>query len=216
MSTEATSQVQPVKKRSLFLKVVLGLAVMLLVVIASVLLLATTKPNEMNITRSTTIQAPAGAAFPLVNDFHAWNGWSPYEKLDPQMKRTFSGAESGQGAVYEWDGNANVGQGRMEILESKPNEKVLIQLDFLRPMEGHNQAEFDFKEQPDGTQVSWTMRGPATFLSKVMMVFIDFDQMIGKDFESGLAALKEKAEGGAASSAVEAPSESAEPSGAES
>ena len=110
------------------------------------------------------------------------------------MNRSYSGAESGEGAVYAWDGNNNVGSGRMEILEIKASSRIVIKLDFIRPFEGHNTAEFTMLPQGDATNLTWTMVGPAPFMSRLMQVFINLDHMIGKDFEAGLASLKKLTE----------------------
>jgi hypothetical protein len=166
------------------------IAIVLAVLVAAVLGIAMTKPDSFSVQRKTSIQAPPDKICPLINDFHSWNSWSPWEKLDPAMNRTHSGAASGKGAVYEWDGNSKVGKGHMEITEVSAPSKVTIKLDFLKPFEGHNIAEFTLEPQGDSTNVTWAMHGPAPFLSKVMQVFISMDKMIGKDFESGLANLK--------------------------
>ena len=166
------------------------IAVILAIAIAIVLILAATKPDTLRVQRATSITAPADKIFALINDFHQWVTWSPYENKDPAMKRTYSGANSGKGAVYAWDGNNNVGSGRMEILESTTPSKIVIQLDFFKPFEGHNTAEFTMLPQGDGTHVSWLMHGPAPFMNKLMQVFMNLDKMIGKDFEAGLVNLK--------------------------
>jgi uncharacterized protein YndB with AHSA1/START domain len=138
------------------------------------------------------VKAPPEKVFPLINDFHQWTTWSPWEHKDPAMMRTYSGAQSGKGAAYAWDGNKNVGSGRMEILEASSPSKIVIKLDFFKPFEGHNTAEFTMLPQGDAatTNISWVMHGPAPFMSKVMQVFMNMDNMIGKDFEAGLANLK--------------------------
>jgi uncharacterized protein YndB with AHSA1/START domain len=166
------------------------IAVVLAVAIAIILILAVTKPDRFSVQRATTIKAPAERIFPLINDFHQWGGWSPYENRDPAMKRSYSGAASGKGAVYAWDGNSNVGSGRMEILDASAPAKIVIKLDFFKPFEGHNTAEFTMLPQGDATSVTWLMHGPAPFISKVMQVFMNIDTMVGKDFEAGLANLK--------------------------
>jgi hypothetical protein len=148
----------------------------------------------LRVQRATSIKAPADRIFPLINDFHQWRTWSPYESKDPAMKRSYDGAESGKGAVYAWDGNKNVGSGRMEILEASAPSKITIKLDFFKPFEGHNTAEFTMLPQGDVTNLTWTMVGPAVFMSKLMQVFINLDHMIGRDFEVGLANLKKLAE----------------------
>jgi carbon monoxide dehydrogenase subunit G len=170
------------------------IAVILATAIAVVLLLALTKPNTFAVQRAISIEAPAEKIFALINDFHQWGTWSPYENKDPAMKRTYSGAESGKGAVYAWDGNSNVGSGRMEILDTSVPSKIVIKLDFFKPFEGHNTAEFTMLPQGDATNLTWVMRGPAVFVSKVMQVFMNLDKMIGKDFEIGLGNLKKLTE----------------------
>jgi uncharacterized protein YndB with AHSA1/START domain len=170
------------------------IAVVLAIVIAIVLILAATKPNTFSVQRATTVRAPPERIFPLINDFHQWGSWSPYENKDPAMKRSFSGAADGKGAVYGWEGNKDVGSGRMEIMDTSKPSKIVIKLDFFTPFEGHNTAEFTMLPQGDATSlitnVTWLMHGPAPFMSKVMQVFINLDNMIGKDFEIGLANLK--------------------------
>jgi hypothetical protein len=175
-------------------EVIAVIAIIIAIAIAVVLLLALTKPNSFAVQRAISIKAPAERIFPLINDFHQWVAWSPYENKDPAMKRTYSGAESGTGAVYAWDGNSNVGSGRMEILDASVPSKIVIKLDFFKPFEGHNTAEFTMLPQGDATNLVWVMRGPAVFVSKVMQVFMNLDKMIGKDFEAGLANLKKLTE----------------------
>ncbi|MEK9283843.1 MULTISPECIES: SRPBCC family protein [unclassified Bradyrhizobium] len=176
------------------LKAVAIFAVVIAVGLAAVLVLALTKPDMFRVERSLAVKAPAEAIYPLVADFHRWTGWSPYEGRDPAMKRSFGGTAEGKGATYAWDGNNNVGAGHMEILEANAPSKLRIKLDFERPFEGHNTAEFTFVPQGDVTLVTWAMYGPAPFLSKLMQVFINMDRMIGKDFETGLASLKKLTE----------------------
>jgi hypothetical protein len=174
------------------------IAVVLAIIIAIVLSLAAAKPNTFSVERATSVTAPSEKIFPLIDDFHRWASWSPYENKDPAMQRSYSGAASGEGAVYGWDGNSNVGSGRMEILDSSAPAKIVIKLDFFRPFEGHNTAEFTMLPQGDATQgttrVTWRMHGPAPFMSKLMQVFMNLDHMIGRDFEIGLANLKKLAE----------------------
>jgi hypothetical protein len=166
------------------------IAIILAIAIAIVLLLALTKPNTFAVQRAISIKAPAEKIFTLINDFHQWGTWSPYENKDLAMKRTYSGANSGKGAVYAWDGNNNVGSGRMEILDTSVPSKIVIKLDFFKPFEGHNTAEFTMLPQGDATYLTWLMHGPAPFMSRLMQVFMNIDKMIGKDFEVGLANLK--------------------------
>ncbi len=174
---------------------VVGIAVVIvLVVVAGVLVYAATKPDTFRVQRSAAIKASPEKIYPLIVDLHGWAAWSPYEKKDPAMKRTFSGAQSGKGAVYEWDGDKNVGAGRMEIVETTVPSKVGIKLDFLRPFEGHNIAEFTMVPSGDSTTVTWAMYGPSPYIAKVMGTFFNMDRMIGDEFAVGLANLKTVAE----------------------
>jgi uncharacterized protein YndB with AHSA1/START domain len=172
------------------LEIIAIIAVVLAMAIAIILILAAIKPNTFSVRRATMVKAPPEKIFALINNFHRWGTWSPYEHKDPAMKRTYSGAESGKGAVYAWEGNRNVGSGRMEILDASAPSKIVIKLDFFTPFEGHNTAEFTMLPQGDATNVTWLMHGPAPFMSKVMQVFMNMDNMIGKDFEIGLANVK--------------------------
>lgn len=166
------------------------IAITLAVLVAGVLVYAATRPDTFRIEREAAINAPPENIFPLINDFRNWGAWSPWEKLDPELKRSYGGAPSGAGAVYEWEGNSDVGKGRMEIAESNPPSRVVIQLDFLEPFEAHNTSEFTLTPAGDFTTVTWAMHGPNTYPGKVMQVFMDMDAMIGKDFETGLANMK--------------------------
>jgi hypothetical protein len=175
-------------------EVIVIIAVVIVLAVAVVLILALRKPDIFRVQRTATIKAPAESIFSLINDFHRWGSWSPWENRDPAMKRTFSGAESGKGAVYAWNGNKNVGSGRMEILDTSVPSKITIKLDFFKPFEGHNTAEFTMLPQGDATHITWVMYGPASLMSKVMQVFMNLDNMIGKDFETGLSNLKKATE----------------------
>jgi uncharacterized protein YndB with AHSA1/START domain len=171
-------------------EIITFIAVLLAAAIAAVLILALRKPDTFSVQRVAAIHAPPERIFPLINDFREWRAWSPYEDRDPDLQRSYSGAASGRGAVYEWNGNRNVGSGRMEILDAPPPNRIVIKLDFISPFEGHNTAEFTFVPQGDTTNVTWRMHGPAPWMSKVMQVFMNMDNMIGKDFATGLANLK--------------------------
>jgi uncharacterized protein YndB with AHSA1/START domain len=178
-------------------EIIAVIAVILVLAIAAVLILAARKPDTLIVRREIDIKAPPETIFPLINDFHQWGNWSPYEHKDPAMKRGYSGAGSGKGAIYAWDGNRNVGSGRMEILDASAPSKIVIKLDFFTPFEGHNTAEFTMLPQGGSSQtthVTWLMHGPAPFMSKLMQVFINIDNMVGKDFQVGLANLKRLAE----------------------
>jgi uncharacterized protein YndB with AHSA1/START domain len=169
------------------------IALVVVLLIAGVLLFALTKPDAFRIERSTIIKAPPEKINALLTDFKQWAAWSPWEKKDPAMKRTYSGAATGKGTVYGWEGNKNVGTGRMEILDAQP-QTVTIKLDFLAPFEAHNTAEFVLQPQGDSTQLTWAMYGPSNYISKVMSVVMSMDKMVGPDFEAGLANLKAIAE----------------------
>ena len=158
--------------------------------IATVLCLALTKSDEFVVQRSTVISAPPEKIYAIISNFHRSNEWSPWEKLDPNMKRTISGSESGKGAKYEWSGNADAGEGSMEIIDEDPPKKVQINLHFIKPMEGDSLIVYELVPQNDSTKMTWTMSGPNTFFGKVMQVFMSCDAMIGKSFEEGLANLK--------------------------
>ena len=161
-----------------------------LATIAAILIYAATRPDSFRVERSATMNAPAEKIFPYIDGLKRWTEWSPYEGRDPAMKRAYSGAESGKGAVYEWDGNDNVGKGRMEIVDSTPPHRVVIKLDFLKPFEGHNMAELIVEPKGGQTIVTWAMYGPSTFMTKLIGIFMDMDDMIGRDFAAGLAKLK--------------------------
>lgn len=176
------------------LEAIIIIAVVLAIAIAVVLILAATKSDTFRIERSGTINAPADKIFAVLNDFRQWGGWSPWEHKDPDMKRTYGGPERGKGATYGWEGDKNVGTGRMEILEANTPSKLVIKLDFFKPFEAHNTAEFTMLPQGNATNVHWVMHGPANFMSKVMQVFMNMDKMVGKDFEQGLANLKQLTE----------------------
>jgi uncharacterized protein YndB with AHSA1/START domain len=174
--------------------IVIVLLVLIVVPLVIILGLAMTKPDTFRVQRSAGINAPPERIFPLISDFDRWTAWSPYEKLDPDLKRTRSGAPRGKGAVYEWEGNNKVGKGRMEIIDESPPNRVLIKLDFFKPFEAHNTAEFTLQPAGETTNVTWAMTGPNLFIGRVMSVFINMDRMVGKDFETGLANLKAIAE----------------------
>jgi uncharacterized protein YndB with AHSA1/START domain len=162
--------------------------------IAILLIYAATLPDSFRVERKTTIKAPPEKIFALVNDFHQWEAWSPWEKIDPAIKRTYSGAPSGKGSAYAWLGNKDVGQGRMEIAETTPSSKVLIKIDFTAPMEAHNQIEFTLVPQGDSTSVTYAMYGPSPYVAKLMHLVMSMDKMVGDKFEEGLGNLKALAE----------------------
>ncbi len=169
------------------------IVILIVLAIIVVLVLASMKPDVFRLERNTRIGAPTDKIFGLINDFHRWAAWSPWEKMDPGMQRTVSGEPSGKGAVYAWKGNKKVGEGRMEILEST-SSRIVINLDFLAPFEAHNTAEFTLTPAAGETRVNWSMQGPTPFVGKIMHVFMNMDRMVGKDFEKGLTAMKSVAE----------------------
>jgi hypothetical protein len=170
------------------------IAFVIVVAVAAVLALAATKPDTFQVERSVSINASPEKIFPLIDDLHNWTAWSPWETKDPLMKRTYSGAARGKGAAYAWEGNKDVGMGRMEIAEASPTSKVTINLDFVKPFEAHNVVDFTLEPKGGTTNVTWAMQGPSPFFSKVLHVFLSMDKMVGKDFEAGLANLKAAAE----------------------
>lgn len=171
------------------------IAIVAVILIGLLIAIAASRPNEFRIERRLVIPAAAEAIFPLVNDLAAWRGWSPWEKKDPAMQRTYSTQTAGNGAQYEWLGNREVGQGRMTVIESRPAERVRIRMDFLAPFRITHEAEFVFTRTGDGTEVVWAMTGKHPFIGKVMCLFFNPDNMIGKDFEAGLAALQRQVAG---------------------
>ena len=176
------------------LKIVGIVVVVLIVAAAAVVAYASTRPDSFRVQRSASIKAPPEKIFSLITDYRNWPQWSPYETRDPAMKRTYSGAASGKGAKYAWEGDKNVGSGEMEIIDTAPPRKVLIKLDFISPFEAHNIAEFTLEPQGDTTNVTWAMHGPVPLIGKVMHMVMDMDKMIGTDFAAGLANMKAAAE----------------------
>ena len=154
------------------------------------IIVITGRPDEFTVTRAASIAAPPERIFPHVNDLHKWEAWSPWAKLDPNAKNTFSGADAGAGAVMAWDGSKKVGTGRMTITESQPSGLIRFRLDFQKPMQSTNTAEFTFRPEGHQTVVTWSMAGKSCFMSKVFGLFVDFNKMCGCQFEKGLANLK--------------------------
>jgi hypothetical protein len=169
------------------------IAVVLVTAVIAILIFAALKPPTFHVERSTTIAAAPDKISPLLDDFHNWNQWSPWAKLDPNMRVTYSGAPQGPGAVYAWEGNSKVGKGRMEILAAEPT-LTSIKLDFYSPFASQNHTDFVLEPQGSVTRVTWKMDGPNSFASKLMSVFVSMDSMIGKDFDTGLGQLKSAAE----------------------
>ncbi|CAE6766417.1 SRPBCC family protein [Paraburkholderia haematera] len=172
------------------------LKTILIAVVAAVgllLIYAATRPDNFRIERSVLIKAPPERIYGLIDDLHQFNRWNPFLRKDPATQGTYSGAESGKGARYAWQ-SEKIGVGQMEIADTAAPSSVTMNLDFLKPFEAHNIAEFELKPEAGATQVTWAMHGPAPFLSKLMQVFVSMDRMVGKDFEDGLSNLKTLAE----------------------
>ncbi|HSI63982.1 MAG TPA: SRPBCC family protein [Candidatus Saccharimonadia bacterium] len=186
----------------------LVIVIILFAVIGGLAVVASQKPAEFQVSRSTVISAPAPVVFDQVNNLKKWHDWSPWAKRDPNMKLTYSGPESGTGAAYAWVGNSEVGEGKMTITDSRPNEKVDFKLEFFKPFAATNAADFKFAPEGDKTKVTWSMNGKHNFVGKAICMFMDMDKMVGGDFEQGLATMKANAEKEAAPPAVPAPAPS--------
>ena len=167
-------------------KILIALAVIVVVFAAIVAM----QPSEFRVTRTAAISAPPAAVFAQVNDLHKWEAWSPWVKLDPAMKKTYEGAPAGTGAIHAWAGNNQVGEGRMTITESRPNELIRFKLEFLKPFAVTNTAEFSFKPEGNQTVVTWSMAGENNFIAKALHLFMNMDKMVGGPFEKGLAQMK--------------------------
>jgi hypothetical protein len=178
---------------SLYVYILLGIVA----VVAALCIVIARRPNEFRVARSATMAAPASAIFAQVNDFHNWDAWSPWAKMDPNAKNTFEGPASGEGAKFGWSGNNKVGEGRMQIVESRPYELVRIKLDFIRPFAGTNDVEFVIQPQRDQTRVTWSMSGKTPFVMKAIGLFMNCDKMVGDQYDKGLANLKAIVEGAA-------------------
>lgn len=171
-------------------KIVLSVLAILVAVVVLFVVVVAMQPADFRIVRTATMSAPPQGVFEQVNDFHNWTAWSPWEKLDPALKRTYEGPAEGKGAIYSWVGNEDVGAGRMTIEESKPGELVRIKLEFIEPFASTNTTEFTFVPEGDGTHVTWDMSGQNNFMSKAFDLLMDMDATVGADFEKGLAQMK--------------------------
>lgn len=170
------------------------LGVTVLALVAGILILAALRPDTFRVERAASISAPPEKVFALINDFKRWDAWSPWEKKDPAMRRTFGSVTSGKGATYAWEGSKDVGQGSMTIAESVPPTRIRIHLDFVKPFKAHNVVTFALEPRNGGTHVTWSMEGDAPYFAKIVHLFFDMDRMVGGDFEAGLAAMKAAAE----------------------
>ena len=166
----------------------------LVVIVVGLVGVITLQPARYRVSRSTTIAAPAPVVFAQVNDFHRWSAWSPWEKIDPAMKRTYEGPPAGVGASYAWVGTREVGEGRMTIVESRPGDLIHVKLEFVKPFAGTSVAEFSFKPDGERTLVTWSMTGDKNFIAKAIHLVMSMDRMIGDQFDKGLAAMKTVAE----------------------
>ena len=166
--------------------ILIAFAVIVIVLVVIVAL----QPSDFRVARSATMSAPPPAVFAQVNDFHKWEAWNPWGKIDPAMKQTYEGAPAGVGAIYTWVGNKNVGEGRMTLTESRPSDLIRIKLEFFKPFAGTNIAEFTFKPAGNQTAVTWSMAGKNNFMAKAIHLFMNMDKMIGGQFETGLAQMK--------------------------
>jgi uncharacterized protein YndB with AHSA1/START domain len=167
-------------------RILIGLVVLVVVF----LIIVAMQPADFRVTRSVTVNAPPAIVFAQVNDFHKWDAWSPWAKLDPNAKTSFEGPAAGEGAVFRWAGNKEVGEGSMTITESHPTDLIRIKLEFLKPFKAINTSEFTFTPQGDQTRVTWSMFGKNNFIAKAISLFIDCDKMVGGMFEKGLAQMK--------------------------
>lgn len=166
------------------------IAIAIVVVIAAILIYAATRPDTFRVERTASMKAPPEKVYAVLSDFQKWGAWSPWEKKDPAMKRTFGATTSGVGAKYAWEGNKDVGKGSMEIVEATPPSRLKLKLDFIEPFEAHNTVDYTLTPSGGSTTVNWAISGPMPYVSKVMCIFVSMDSMIGKDFEAGLANLK--------------------------
>lgn len=168
--------------------------IILAVIVIAILILAARRPDHFTVQRSVSIKAAPEKIFPYLNNMHNFTAWSPFEKLEPDMKRSYNGVASGKGATYAWEGSGKAGQGRMEIVDETVPSKVIIKLDFIKPFTANNMVEYTLTAKGDTTEVTWAMSGAAPFFIRIIHVFFDMDRMVGKDFEDGLNNLKNLAE----------------------
>jgi hypothetical protein len=170
----------------------------LALVVVLFLVIVALQPADYRVVRNASIAAPAADVFPQVNDLHKFQDWSPWAKLDPDVKNTYEGPPAGTGAVSRWAGNKKVGEGIMTITDSRPYDSIKMKLEFIKPFASTADVQFDFKPEGNGTGVTWTMSGKKNFMSKAFCLFVSMDKMVGGDFERGLANLKELTEKGRA------------------
>jgi Polyketide cyclase / dehydrase and lipid transport len=174
----------------MLMPILIAIAAIMVVLI----IIVATRPADFRITRTATMPAPPAVVFTQENDFHKWEAWSPWAKLDPACKYSYEGPAAGTGAIFTWSGNNKVGEGRMTILESRPDDLIRIKLEFLKPFKATSTSEFTFQPQGNQTVVTWSMYGKNNFMAKAMGLIMNCDKMVGGDFEKGLASLKSIAE----------------------
>mgnify|MGYP001377296703 CR=1 FL=1 len=191
LSNKPTSTETPPKSSCWFKKSLIALVVILAALAAVIAM----QPNEFRVTRTATFDASPEEVFEQINDFHNWEAWSPWAKLDPDAKTDYEGPTSGEGAIFRWDGDSNVGQGSMTLVQSKPNDLIRIKLDFKRPMEGTSDVKFTIKPEGDKTALTWSMEGENNFMAKAVGLVVDCEKMCGDMFEDGFANLKHIVEG---------------------
>jgi len=165
------------------------IVIAVVVIVVLFVVIVATRPSDFRITRTGRISAPVGVVFDNINDFHKWEAWSPWAKMDPTARSTFAGPVAGPGTSMEWAGNNKVGAGRMTILDSRPGELIRINLEFFKPFKATNLAEFTLKPEGNQTAVTWSMSGKNNFMGKAIGLLMNCDEMVGGQFEQGLANL---------------------------
>jgi hypothetical protein len=191
ISLEADESITTTAPRKGKWKLILGRAALVFAALVAILcIVIAMQPEDFAVSRTATMAAAPADVFAQVNDFHNWEAWSPWAKLDPNAKGTYEGPTSGEGSKFSWDGDANVGAGSMTILESKPNERIRIKLDFVRPFAGTSDVEFTFRPEGDQTAVTWKMAGKNNFIAKAIGLVMDCEKMCGEQFDQGLASIK--------------------------
>jgi hypothetical protein len=211
VSSTGAASATPAPRKFGIIKTIFLVLIAAVAVFAAV---AAAQPADYRVVRQTSIAAPSAVIFAEVNDFHKWEAWSPWAKLDPNAKNTFEGPASGTGSIFKWSGNDDIGEGQMTLRDSRPDEMISIKLDFIRPFPSTCDVEFSFVPTDGKTVVTWSMTGKKDFISKAVCLFMNMDKMVGGDFERGLAALKSTAES-AAKQPEPAPSENKEPAARE-
>jgi hypothetical protein len=175
--------------------ILLGVAAIAILLVVVLIVVVAMQPSDFRILRRKQIAAPATTVFAHLNELAKWQAWSPWENLDPNLKRTYEGPPAGEGAKYAWSGNSKVGEGRMTIVDSRPGKLVRLRLEFIRPFQATNTSEFALEPIENQTVVTWSMTGQNTFMGKAFGLVMNMDKLIGADFEKGLTRLKSVSEG---------------------